>query len=339
MNREFSNILISRTDKIGDVILTLPVVNALRDFYPNSRITFLVSGYASEIIQGHRAIDEIMIYEPSESVFSLAKKIKQKKFDLAVVVFPVFKIALALWLARVPVRVGTGYRLFSFLFNRKVFEHRKYAEKHEVEYNLNLIKSIGVEVREVKFDIFIPESAFERVKQLLAEHGLSEGNYIIVHPGSKGSARDLKPSKFREIVKGLTMGGVKIILTGSKSEKELVRYVGDGIENVFDFSGLLNLEELSALIKGAMVFISNSTGPIHIASALGTPVVGFYPPIRVMSPRRWGPYTNNKIIFIPNVPFECKKCIGKRCKFYDCMDLINPDEVVNAIKEREWVNA
>jgi heptosyltransferase-2 len=336
--KKFSNILVCRTDKIGDVILTLPVVNALRDFYPDARITFLASEYASEILYAHKAIDEILIYNPSESVFELFKKIKGKNFDLAIVVFPVFKIALALWLARIPIRVGTGYRFYSFLFNKKIFEHRKYAQKHEVEYNLNLIREIGVEVNEVKFDIFIPQSAFERINQILEINEITPGNYIIVHPGSKGSARDLKPERFKELVKKLSEEGFKVILTGSESEKELVRYVAGNEKNVYDFSGLLNLKELSALIKLASVFVSNSTGPIHIASAVGTPVVGFYPPIKVMSPRRWGPYTENKTIFVPNVPFECKKCIGERCKFFDCMDRINIDDVLRAIKEKVGVN-
>ncbi len=92
------------------------------------------------------------------------------------------------------------------------------------------------------------------------------------------------------------------------------------------------------MIKLASVFVSNSTGPIHIAGAVGTPVVGFYPPIKVMSPRRWGPYTENKAIFVPNVPFECEKCVGKRCKFFDCMDMINIDDVLRAIKEKVGVN-
>ncbi|CUT04981.1 glycosyltransferase family 9 protein [Candidatus Chrysopegis kryptomonas] len=336
--KKFSNILVCRTDKIGDVILTLPVVNALKDFYPDARITFLVSEYASEILYGHKAIDEILIYNPSESVFELFKKIKEKNFDLAIVVFPVFKIALALWLARIPIRVGTGYRFYSFLFNKKIFEHRKYAQKHEVEYNLNLIREIGVEVNEVKFDIFIPQSAFERINQILEINEITPGNYIIVHPGSKGSARDLKPERFKELVKKLSEEGFKVILTGSESEKELVRYVAGNEKNVYDFSGLLNLKELSALIKLASVFVSNSTGPIHIASAVGTPVVGFYPPIKVMSPRRWGPYTENKTIFVPNVPFECKKCVGEKCKFFDCMDRINIDDVLRAIKEKVGVN-
>lgn len=332
-----TNILVCRTDKIGDVVLTLPVVNALKEFY-GARITFLASEYTAEILEGHKAIDEVMLYKPDESVFHLAKRIKQKNFELAVVVFPDFKVALALWLARVPIRVGTGYRLFSLLFNKKVFEHRKYAQKHEVEYNLNLIRAIGVEVKEVKFDIFVPDHAFENVQKLLLENGLNNESYIVVHPGSKGSARDLKPEKFRELVKKLSEEGFKIILTGSKSEKELVQFVGNGLENVYDFAGLLNLKELSALIKNASLFISNSTGPIHIASALGTPVLGFYPPIKVMSPRRWGPYTDNKVIFTPNIPFECERCIGKKCKFFDCMDLINIDDVVKAIKEKVKVD-
>ncbi len=333
-----SNILVCRTDKIGDVVLTLPVINALKNYYPESKITFLVSEYTAEIVDGHRAIDEIMIYKPEENVFHLAKRIKQKKFDLAIVVFPVFKIALALWIAGVPIRVGTGYRFYSFLFNKRVFEHRKYAEKHEIEYNLNLIKAIGVKVDEIKFDIFIPTPSFEKVREILNRNGLSEGDYIIIHPGSKGSARDLKPSKFRELAQKLSDSGFKIVITGSESEKELAKFVSDGLKNVYNFAGLFNLKELSALIKYATIFISNSTGPIHIASAVGTTVVGFYPPIKVMSPKRWGPYTNDKIIFMPNVPFECKKCIGEKCEFFDCMDLISIDEVVNAIKEKLKIN-
>lgn len=334
----FSNILVCRTDKIGDVVLTLPVINVIKNHYPESKLTFLVSEYTAEIVDGHKAVDEIMIYKPNENIFRLAKKIKQKKFDLAIVVFPVFKIALALWLAGVPVRVGTGYRLFSFLFNVRVFEHRKYAQKHEVEYNLNLLKAIGIKANEIKFDIFIPDSSLEKVKKVLNENGLSEGSYIIIHPGSKGSARDLKPSKFKELAQKLSDFGFKIIITGSESEKELTKFVSDGLKNVYDFAGLFNLKELSALIKNASIFISNSTGPIHIASAVGTPVVGFYPPIKVMSPRRWGPYIDDKIIFMPNVPFECEKCIGEKCKFFDCMDLINIDEVAKAIKEKLKVN-
>jgi heptosyltransferase-3 len=336
--QKFSNILVCRTDKIGDLVLTLPVANALKDNFPNANITFLVSKYASEIVQGHKAIDNVMIYEPEISVVDLAKEIRKRKFDLAIVVFPVFKIALALWIARVPVRVGTGYRIYSFLFNERVYEHRKYAQKHEVEYNLNLIKKIGAEVKQIKFDIFIPDSAFEKVKNTLYEHGLSEKNFIIVHPGSKGSARDLKPEKFKELVKILSQDGFNIVLTGSDQEKELANFIADGFKNVHNFAGLFNLKELSALIKLSSLFISNSTGPLHIAGALDTPVVGFYPPIKVMSPKRWGPYTSEKLIFTPNLPFECQKCIGEKCKFFDCMDLISPNEVAKSIKEKLGVN-
>jgi len=336
--KEFSNILVCRTDKIGDLVLTLPVANALRDNFPNANITFLVSKYASEIVQGHKAINDVMIYEPEISVFELAKEIRKRKFDLAIVVFPVFKIALALWIARVPIRVGTGYRIYSLLFNERVYEHRKYAQKHEVEYNLNLIKKIGAEVKEIEFDLFIPDSAFEKVKNILSKHGLSEKNFIIVHPGSKGSARDLKPERFKELVKILSQEGFKIVLTGSDKEKELTSFVAGDFKNVYNFSGLFNLKELSALIKLSSLFISNSTGPLHIASAIGTPVIGFYPPIKVMSPKRWGPYISEKLIFTPSLPFECQKCIGEKCKFFDCMDLINLNEVAKSIKEKLSVN-
>jgi ADP-heptose:LPS heptosyltransferase len=123
----------------------------------------------------------------------------------------------------------------------------------------------------------------------------------------------------------------KIILTGGKGEETLVEHINNNI-NGFSISlvNCLNLRELACLIKTAKLFISNSTGPIHIAAAVGTFVVGFYAPITACSERRWGPYTNNKIIFTPEVP-ECKKCTLKKCKHYNCMEKISIPEVYRKI--------
>jgi ADP-heptose:LPS heptosyltransferase len=98
---------------------------------------------------------------------------------------------------------------------------------------------------------------------------------------------------------------------------------------VHSFVSTLNLKIFAAFIQTAKLFVANSTGPLHMAAAVGTPVIGFYPPVRVMSPKRWGPLTEKKIIFVPD-PAKCHRCKGGECQGNDCMDQILVDQVIGA---------
>jgi heptosyltransferase-3 len=152
---------------------------------------------------------------------------------------------------------------------------------------------------------------------------------IIVHPGSGGSAIDLPIEKFSHLVKNLSLlNEVNILITGNEHEKNICNTISANT-NAIDLSGKFNLSEIICLISLSDIFISNSTGPLHISAALGKFTVGFYPKIRACSPDRWGPYTQKKVIFTPEI--ECNDCTREQCERLNCMNSIDIDNVTKEV--------
>jgi ADP-heptose:LPS heptosyltransferase len=197
-----------------------------------------------------------------------------------------------------------------------------------------MLQQLGIneEVNEenVSFGISPSQENSEKVKNDLNKLGIvNSKRIIIVHPGSGGSAVDLPMEKMRTIISSLSLEPVEILITGSSSEKELCQslVVNSSTKNL---AGEYNLGELMALIDYSDLMIANSTGPIHIAAALGKHVIGFYPKFTAASPKRWGPYTTKKKIFLPTI--DCGNCTRKQCEKLNCMDSIKTEEVVEAAK-------
>ena len=331
------NILIVRNDSIGDVVLSLPLAGFIKKQYPDCRVTFLLRNYTKDIANDHSNIDDVIILKEDNEKIPVWKNVNQLKkglFDTSIIVYPTFITALIIFLARVKFRVGSGYRWYSFLFNKKVFEHRKYAEKHELEYNVSLLKVFGIEgdisTINVPFDININKTSMEKVNNTLTDSRVEfEKKTIIVHPGSGGSAIDLPIEKFSQLVKNLSLlNDVNIIITGNENEKNICETISTNT-NAIDLSGKFNLSEIICLISLSNIFISNSTGPLHIAAALGKSVIGFYPKIRACSPERWGPYTQKKVIFTPEI--ECNDCTREQCERLNCMNSIDIDKVTKEV--------
>jgi ADP-heptose:LPS heptosyltransferase len=333
------NILIVRTDRIGDVVLSLPLAGLIKKHYPDCKVSFLLRDYTKEIIYSHPHIDEILILKEENGkipVNSNVEQLMEKSFDSCIIVYPTLITGLIVFLSRIKVRVGSGYRWYSFLFNRRVYEHRKYAEKHELEFNVSLLKVFGINEivtrNNVIFDIKINPAALEHVKGTLNSYGVNlNTKLIIAHPGSGGSAVDLPLEKFAKIVSFLNdIEEVTVIITGSEDEKKICELVS-GDTNVINLAGKFSLSELAALISCSSVFISNSTGPIHIAAALGNFIIGFYPKILACSQERWGPYTKNKAVFLPEI--DCKDCTREQCEQLDCMNSINYEGVIREVEK------
>jgi heptosyltransferase III len=330
--QRFQNILVVRTDRIGDVILTLPVLEALKLNFPGARVAMLMNSYTANLAEG---IADVLLYNRESSsrpFFEMLTELQQAHFDAAVVAFPRFRIALLLWLAGIPIRVGTGYRWYSFLFNKRIFEHRKTVEKHEAEYNLSLLRGLGCEISSKPLVKFTFSDAERRTaSDLRRSLGISDSDRLaIVHPGSSGSAREWKPENFSLLADALNHAGMCVVVTGGKSETDLVQRVAQKAgEDVKSLISDLRLKEFGAFIQTARLFVANSTGPLHIAAAAGTPVIGIYPPIRVMSPKRWGPLTDKKVIFVPD-PVQCPLCKGGECQGNECMDQISVKQVLEA---------
>ncbi|MCE1164707.1 MAG: glycosyltransferase family 9 protein [Bacteroidetes bacterium] len=295
-------VLVSRTDKIGDVILTLPLINEIKRLLPGSRITFLISRRLENLIEGYKDLDEIVYAEDFEGN-TLTDLLRERKFDIAFSVFPRFELARYFSKAGIPIRAGTGYRWYSFLFNRRIKEHRKHSVKHESDYNLNLLKFLTEDISyEKKFYFSYTSSEYDEVKKILSGSGFDiESNFLIIHPGSKGSAYDLPVEKMRELSRKISgeFSDYNIVITGSKQERELAdKFVETG-KNIFNAAGLIGLRQLMILIDKSKLFISNSTGPIHIAGALNKNIAGFYPNSAPMNPERWRPLSDNAVIITP----------------------------------------
>jgi len=232
--------------------------------------------------------------------------------------------------------VGTGYRWYSFLFNKKLFVHRKYGEMHELEFNIGMLKTIGINdvtQKDVAFDIQISDESIQKVDDILRNVNFNpEIPTVIIHPGSGGSALDLPINKMNRLTDLLAQElNINLLVTGSKSEIEICNIISNKKSKIVNLAGYLKLRELIALINKSDMLIANSTGPIHIASALGKYVVGFYPNTPACSPIRWGPYTTKKIVFTPEV--DCKNCDANKYSEVNCMESIDISNVFNEIKK------
>ena len=161
---------------------------------------------------------------PDSQIF-VVRDLKEKHFDLAILPYPRFNLAVITFLSNIAIRVGTGYRWYSFLFNKKIYEHRKDAKRHEVEYNLNLLKAIGIELSGTpQFQFPILDGTKKKVENILIADGItSSTQFVILHAGSGGSARDWKIERFAELGDILqTREGLRVVLTGGKNEVQLV---------------------------------------------------------------------------------------------------------------------
>lgn len=333
------NLLIIRTDRIGDVILSLPMVKIIKRHYPECRVTFFIRNYTKALVENYPGADQILILDEKNgkpSFVSNVQKLKGQNFDSVILVYPTFLLSLIVFFSGIKKRIGTGYRWYSFLFSDKVYSHRKYAEKHELEFNIELLKQIGIEEQvnagSVEFNLNIDQKSNDKIDRIFVENLITgDKPVIIIHPGSGGSAVDLPNEKFRELVLKIDGSGkYMIIITGSKNEKEICEYLTVS-ENIKNFGGKFNLQELVALINKADIFVANSTGPLHIAAALGKFVIGFYPKIKACSAERWGPYSDKSFVFKPNL--ECIDCTREQCERLNCMSTINIEDVFDKIEQ------
>jgi heptosyltransferase-3 len=340
VTQTFKRILIVRTDRIGDVILTLPMAEVLKQNFPHVHLTLLVRRSTAELVEGNRFVDQILFYDDGKNFvpfFHLLTLLRRQRFDVVIHTYPRIRLALITWLANIPLRVGTGYRWYSFLFNKKVYEHRKYAERHELDFNCNLLKVLGCNVDEYRAPhLDVQPLALDKVRTMIGEMGIPTNcRLVILHPGSGGSARDWSPEKFGALARKLSeLPNVKVLLTGGNAENNLVAKVqlAAGVP-LYSMVNALSLKEYAALASLASLFVGNSTGPLHIAAAVGTPVIGLYPQIPALSARRWGPVTEKKAVFTPkNKPPDCRRCDGVKGSVCECMETISVEEVFDAGK-------
>jgi heptosyltransferase-3 len=329
--------IVVRNDRIGDLILSLPVAEAIKDSEPGAEVYYVTAPQTSEIARACPFIDGVIEYDETSGdigeVFRLARAARAVGPTTALILRPTLKTAIALVLARVPRRVGTAYRYYSLLFTKTVREHRRFAEKHEAEYNLSCLRAV-LDVKERSYTPVVKadESAGRFADDALKQMDLKDKEFVIVHPGSGGSARNLTPKCFARLADLVeSVFGLRVLVTAGKDDLALVDEMDSHRSTrSLTLTGIPRLLDLAAVMARAKLFVSGSTGPMHLAAAVGTPTLSFFSPVRSCSPRRWGPMGSGGAVIMPPVP-ECPTCKGDTCRYFDCMALVEEDKILEAL--------
>ncbi len=325
------NVLIVRPDGIGDVLLSLPVATQLRTFLPDVTIGFLTSPTVAPLLERHPDVDYVRTICFTDPLSELRRAFSQG-VEAAIFLKPFRRLMWAAWLARVPIRVATGYRWYSLLANRRVYEHRSEFSKHESEYNTEMIRALGLSPQRVTRPILVVTDEERSAAELSWAH-LPKPR-VVLHPGGL-SARRWRPEHYRDLAVELARTGYGVMLTGSQMEKS--QFELDALSTVQLPAGIrnrmgeLSIRELMAVIASAHVVVSGATGPAHIAAALNVPTVSLFDPRRNNLPVRWKPLGTG-ILLRPDVP-TCEKCIGEVCPYWDCLDRFAVAKVTAAVNQ------
>ena len=321
------NVLIVRPDGIGDVLLSLPVATQLKRLVPGVTVGFLTSPTVAPLLDRHPDVDYVRTIRFTDSLKELRLAFSQG-VEAAIFLKPFRRLMWAAWMAGVPIRVATGYRWYSLLANRLIYEHRSEFSKHESEYNVDMLEGLGLRPQPVSPPV-LTLAETERAAGASRWSGLPSPR-VVVHPGGI-SARRWRLEQYRDLVVTLTDRGYGVVLTGSDQErtefgKGLRTALPSGVE---DLMGKLSLRELMSVIANAHVVVSGATGPAHLAAALSIPTVTLFDPRRNNLPVRWKPLGTG-VLLRPDVP-TCEKCIGEVCPYWDCLDRFTVAKVTSAI--------
>lgn len=320
MNR----ILISRTDAIGDVILTLPMAGLLKEKLPDAKIYFLGRDYTLPILRN-------CIYLSGS--FSLDNRdwkseLKALNLDAVIHVFPRKSIAVETQHTGIPIRIGVSRRWYHlYTCNKLLHFSRRNSDLHEAQLNIKLTQPLIGEVSMPLFKIheYYGLKAPDKLPVDIASRLNNLNRKIILHPMSKGSAKEWGLNNFRQLAERLLEQGYQVIVSGTQSEREIYQdKLSVKHANFLDLGGLLDLEQLLSLIDRCDALVAASTGPLHIAAALGKRAIGLFSPVKPIHPGRWAPLGNDVKILTHNVPSE----IGKSAGADHSMKYIKPERIM-----------
>ena len=296
------SILVIRNDKLGDFMLAWPAFALLKKQYPQARISALVPSYTKPMADLCPWIDDVVIDTAHSGVITdalvLSKILRQENFDVSISLYSEMRTAMAVWLASIPIRIGPATKLAQLFLNNRLRQKRSHSQKPEYAYNLDLIqhyiKVSGDEPANPQQPPFLEFNADEidnlKVKYLHLHEIADDAKIIIIHPGTGGSAINLSLEQYADIAQNISRNvNVFFIITAGPGEIEIAEKLSDLLSGIHHctYHSTNGIVEFSKLISICDLFISGSTGPLHIAGALNIPTAAFYPAKRSATPLRW----------------------------------------------------
>lgn len=314
-NPEQKRILISRPDRVGDVVLSTPIPRELKKTFPNSFVAVLVRSYTKDIFLNNPFVDEVIIADEflsgsKKDFFKWVREIRKFKFTHALMLLPNERINYLLFFAGIRKRVGVGHKLFQLITGVKSVSRNKYIPlRHEADYCMDLARKMGVENPDITPKIYLSDE--EKVK--LAEKRkllLGEKKYLIgIHSTSGNSAPNWTPDYYADLIKLLV----------NNNELQIVCTDQNVPEIILNTSGVKIPEEVLSIREFGIfdLLVSASTGPMHVCAALGIKTISIFCPLTACSPKLWGPLGNESIVVMPEENYCQTKCPGdpKICTF------------------------
>ena len=328
-------IIISRTDSIGDVVLTLPLAGIIKHYIPASKIIFLGRNYTKDVVTLSEHVDEFISYDTILKLDDAHKlnSFKQLQATHVIHVFPVKEIAVLAKKAGIQNRIGTTNRLWHwFTCNIKVKLSRKNSDKHEAQLNTRLLEPLGIQ-KEFSLDELASFYGFTKLPVLEKRYAdliPSDTINIILHPKSKGSAREWGLDNFSKLIHELDKKRHTVFISGTEQEGELVKGLIKQHPEAIDLTGKLSLQQFIAFINACDGLVAASTGPLHIASALGKQAIGLFAPMRPIHPGRWQPIGRQASYLV--LDKNCEDC--RKTKDCHCIREIPTADVITLIDRK-----
>jgi ADP-heptose:LPS heptosyltransferase len=328
------HVLICRTDNIGDLVLTLPMVAQLKASYPSIKISFLCRAYAAPIVRLCDDVDDVIEWESVSS--DLTAYLKKSDIDTILIAQPERSIAKAAFFARIPNRIGnTRQKLYLLLYcNRGVRFSKSESLEHEAQMNFAFLKPFGIKHcpkrDEIKDYYHFTFTENANIQKMLAPYGFN----LIFHTKSNGHGREWPIPHYIALAQLLEQHPeVHIWLTGSANEGQWIQDNYPALLNLSNVSSLFgkfNLTEFTQLIKQADGLIASGTGPLHVSAAIGQRTIGLFPPTKPMNIMRWEALGEraHSLSIAEAKHLDCRKTTSPSC---ECMEEIKPLEVFNLV--------
>lgn len=327
VGRSFRNIVAMELALIGDVVMVTPALRRLRSSFPGANLTLIAQPFAWELLHSGDLVDEVMVFDKrgedsgGAGFLKLAQRMRPEDFDAAFIFHRSFGSALAANLARIPVRVGYSHEMRDFLLTHPVKERE--LPEHIIRENLYMLDAVGITGEESQVEIAVDT---ERETAYLAQFGqrMESRPVVAICPSGGWETKLWKPKLISQFLDLFGVGEVTFVLVGAPGDERITREVYSVNNEIIDLAGKTTIRELVYILKRANIVVSPDTSAVHIAAALGTPVVALFGPT---ASEHCMPQEGSKSTVLYG-KVNCLKCYKKKCsKDPFCMDTIAPEEV------------
>ena len=332
------NILIRGTNWIGDAVMTLPAIRAIRNTFPGARISILAKPWVAEIFSICKDIDEVIVFKSPGShsgiagKLRLAKELKARKFDTAILLQNAIEAAIITWLAGIPVRCGYNSDARGLLLTHSVQRTEDIRKVHQIHYYLEMVKSLGCLSAEASVHLH-PGNEYQILSEkIFAEHDIGRQPLLIgLAPGATyGPAKRWFPERFAAVGDKLIEDlSAQVLLFGSRKDRKSADLVQQHANHrLINLAGKTNLKEAIAVISRCSLFISNDSGLMHVAGALNIPTVAIF---GSTNPVTTSPVGERSVVIYKGA--SCSPCLKETCPTdFRCMDMISVEEVCQTAK-------